>query len=168
MGSAPVHDVAIVGGGFAGLSAATALAEGGHRVIVLEARPRLGGRASSFTDPATGEHVDNGQHLLIGGYVETFRFLRRIGSADGVFLQSRLVVEFIDRDGSRSRLQSRRLPAPLHLLGGIIALSWIVFGAWRNRFSKEQTMAVDATAIYWHFMDLLWIYLFLLLFVWRN
>jgi cytochrome c oxidase subunit III len=56
----------------------------------------------------------------------------------------------------------------LHLLGGIIALSWIVFGAWRNRFSKEQTMAVDATAIYWHFMDILWIYLFLLLFVWRN
>jgi cytochrome c oxidase subunit 3 len=56
----------------------------------------------------------------------------------------------------------------VHLLGGIIALSWIVFGAWRNHFSKERTTAVDVTAIYWHFMDLLWIYLFLLLFVWRN
>src|SRR6187455_3847114 len=104
MGSAPVHDVAIVGGGFAGLSAATALAERGYRVIVVEARPRLGGRASSFTDPATGERVDNGQHLLIGGYHETFKFLRRIGASDGVALQSRLAVEFVDRAGSRSQL----------------------------------------------------------------
>ena len=61
------YDVAIIGGGFAGLSAAAALAEQRKRVIVLEARPGLGGRATSFTDPATGEGVDNGQHLLIGG-----------------------------------------------------------------------------------------------------
>jgi len=56
----------------------------------------------------------------------------------------------------------------LHLLGGIVALSWIGFGALRNRFSKERATAVDVTALYWHFMDGLWIYLFLLLFVWRN
>ena len=123
-------DVAVVGGGFAGLSAATALAERGRHVIVLEARPRLGGRAASFTDPATGERVDNGQHLVIGGYVETFRFLRRVGRADGVSLQPRLSVEFVDRTGSRSLLRSRRLPAPLHLLGGL--LSWSALG-WRDR-----------------------------------
>src|SRR6187397_496062 len=130
MTSDPNYDVAIVGGGFAGLSAATALAEQGRRVIVLEARPRLGGRATSFTDPATGERVDNGQHLLIGGYHETFKFLRRIGAGDGVALQSRLAVEFVDRDGSRSQLRSGVLPAPLHLLVGIMA--WPALG-WRDR-----------------------------------
>ena len=107
-----IHDVAVIGGGFAGLSAATALAEAGRRVIVLEARPGLGGRASSFTDPATGERVDNGQHLLIGGYHETFRFLRRVGSQDSVRLQQRLSVDFVDVDGVRSRLTSVALPAP--------------------------------------------------------
>src|SRR3954471_14885145 len=101
MTSDSTYDVAVVGGGFAGLSAATALAERGHRVVVLEARPRLGGRASTFTDPATGERVDNGQHLLIGGYAETFRFLRRIGSVDAVHLQRRLPVDL--GRGSRCR-----------------------------------------------------------------
>src|SRR3954469_756048 len=90
MTSGSTYEVAVVGGGFAGLSAATALAGRGHRVIVREARPRLGGRAATFTDPATGERVDNGQHLLIGGYVETFRFLRRIGAVHALHLQRRL------------------------------------------------------------------------------
>src|SRR3954471_2090144 len=132
MTSGSTYEVAVVGGGFAGLSAATALAERGHRVIVLEARPRLSGRAATFTDPATGERVDNGQHLLIGGDVETFRFLRRIGAADAVHLQRRLAVDIVDAAGRRSQLRSRSLPAPLHLLGGI--LSWPALG-WRDRLA---------------------------------
>jgi len=135
MTSDPNYDVAIVGGGFAGLSAATALAEQGRRVIVLEARPRLGGRASSFTDPATGERVDNGQHLLIGGYHETFRFLRRIGASDAVTLQPQLTVDFVDRNGAPSRLRSRSLPAPLHLFGGI--MTWRALD-WRDRLSAVR------------------------------
>ena len=55
---------------------------------MLEARPALGGRATAFTDPATGERVDNGQHVLIGCYRETFRFLERIGATGHV--QSRI------------------------------------------------------------------------------
>ncbi|MEW6731163.1 MAG: cytochrome c oxidase subunit 3 [Acidobacteriota bacterium] len=55
----------------------------------------------------------------------------------------------------------------LHLLGGLIAMSYVVIGAWRNRFAPGRQVAVDVTSLYWHFMDLLWIYLFLLLFVWR-
>ena len=77
----------MIGGGFAGLSAATALAERGVRVLVLEARPTLGGRANAFTDPATGERVDNGQHVLVGGYHETFAFLRRVNTAAAVYVQ---------------------------------------------------------------------------------
>src|SRR5215510_4846338 len=91
--------VIVIGGGFAGLSAATALAERGVRVLLLEARPALGGRATAFTDPATGERVDNGQHVLLGCYRETFRLLDRIGASDHVHVQDRLTVDMIDRDG---------------------------------------------------------------------
>ena len=123
-------DVVVVGGGFAGLSAATALAERGARVLLLEARPTLGGRATAFTDPATGERVDNGQHVLFGCYHETFRFLRRIGTESSVRLQPRLTVGVVDRNGHRSRLACPPLPSPLHLVAGI--MGWQALG-WRDR-----------------------------------
>lgn len=120
-------DVIVVGGGFAGLSAATLLAERGRHVLVIEARPSTGGRATAFTDPSTGERVDNGQHVLVGGYHETFRFLRRIGTASDVYLQPHLTIDFVDDGGRRSRLFCPGLPPPLHLLAGVTtwkALSW--------------------------------------------
>jgi cytochrome c oxidase subunit 3 len=55
----------------------------------------------------------------------------------------------------------------LHLLGGLLALGYIFIGAIRNRFTPERHVSVDVAAIYWHFMDGLWIYLFILLFIWR-
>lgn len=123
-------DAIVIGAGFAGLSAATALAERGRRVLVLEARRTLGGRATAFTDPGTGERVDNGQHVLFGGYHETFRFLRRIGAESHVHVQQTLTVDFIDRAGRWSRLACPRLPSPFHLLAGV--LRWNALG-WRDR-----------------------------------
>ena len=120
----------VIGAGFAGLSAAAALAERNVRVLVLEARPTLGGRATAFTDPATGERVDNGQHVMFGCYHETFQFLRRIGTDSHVLVQRQLTVDTIDRAGRRSRLKCPVLPSPLHLLAGVLA--WDALG-WRDR-----------------------------------
>jgi squalene-associated FAD-dependent desaturase len=120
-------DVAVIGGGVAGLSAASLLAEAGQRVIVLEARGQLGGRATAFIDRATGERVDNGQHVLFGCYRETFAFLRRIGASPNVRVQPSLRVPYLDATGRRTVLACPNLPSPLHLLAAVFrwdALGW--------------------------------------------
>jgi hydroxysqualene dehydroxylase len=125
-------DVAVVGGGVAGLAAATALAEAGNHVLVLEARGQLGGRATAFVDRETGELVDNGQHVLFGCYRETFRLLRRIGAEGNVRIQPSLEVPYLDASGRRSVLRCPALPSPLHLVAGIFG--WDAL-AWSDRLS---------------------------------
>ena len=125
-------DIAVIGGGVAGLAAATALAEAGQRVLVLEARGQLGGRATAFADRETGELVDNGQHVLFGCYRETFRLLRRIGAEGNVRIQPSLEVPYLDASGRRSVLRCPALPSPLHLVAGIFG--WDAL-SWRDRLS---------------------------------
>ncbi len=127
MDKAGKYDVLVIGAGFAGLSAAVRLTKRGARVLVLEARSRLGGRATAFEDRDTGELVDNGQHVLLGCYTSTLAFLSDIGASENVAIERQLRVTMIDRDGRRSRLECPMLPSPLHMLGGVFkwdALSW--------------------------------------------
>lgn len=114
-------DVVVIGAGFAGLSAAARLAESGARVLVVEARAHAGGRATAFRDRQTGELVDNGQHVLFGCYRETLQFLDQIGASHHLQQQPSLRVPCIDAAGRRSELRCPDLPAPLHLLAGVLA-----------------------------------------------
>lgn len=124
------YDAVVIGGGFAGLSAACRLVRKGARVLVLEARARLGGRATAFEDRETGDLVDNGQHVLFGCYTDTFAFLKEIDALDHVRLDPHLAVTMIDRTGRRTRLSCPNLPPPLHLLAGV--MDWEALG-WRDR-----------------------------------
>ena len=132
-------DVVVIGAGVAGLAAATTLAGRGAHVTVVEARPSLGGRAGSYTDPATGEVVDNGQHILMGCYRESFAFLRRVGASSNVKVEPSLEMPCIDSAGRPSTLACPALPSPYHLLGGII--EWDAL-AWKDRLSVLRIGAV--------------------------
>lgn len=138
-------DVIVIGAGIAGLRAAVELSARGARVRVLEAKAVLGGRASSFVDPQTGDRVDNGQHVLVGCYRETFRFLATVGTADRVRLQPNLDVEFVDRRGDRSRLRCPSLPAPINLLAGL--LDWDALG-WADRLAAMRMAKVPPASPY--------------------
>lgn len=119
-------DAVVIGAGFAGLSAAVRLAQSGRRVVVFEEAPRLGGRATAFVDRASGERVDNGQHAFFGCYRETFAFLDAIGTSALVPLAPRLSLTMAGPDGARARLRCPPLPAPWHLVAGL--LTWPAVG----------------------------------------
>jgi len=104
--------VAIVGGGLAGLAAACALADSGFRVTLFERRPYLGGRASSYEHPGTGEVVDNCQHVLFRVCTNLVEFYRRIGVEDKIRWYEDMT--FIEPGGRSSVMHASPLPAPLH------------------------------------------------------
>ena len=107
--------VAVVGGGLAGISAAVEAAARGARVTLLERRPFLGGKAFSFTDPRTGDEIDNGQHVHLGCCTAYTALLGRIGSLGLTAMQPMLRVDVRDRAGTHGVLAARRLPSPLHM-----------------------------------------------------
>lgn len=112
-------DAIVVGAGFAGVAAATALAEGGARVLVLETRQRPGGRAYSWTDPDTGEVQDNGQHVLAAFYDETASLLRRLGTESALAVDATFHLTIWERGRGTFALRCPDLPAPLHWLAAI-------------------------------------------------
>jgi squalene-associated FAD-dependent desaturase len=124
----PAPHVLIVGGGLAGLAVAASLVNRGLRLTLLESRPRLGGRASSFQDPATGELVDNCQHVSMACCTNLADFCRRVG-IDRMFRREREMV-LLDRKGRTSRIRAGRAPAPFHLAGSFLRAHFL--SAWEK------------------------------------
>jgi squalene-associated FAD-dependent desaturase len=115
--------VAIVGAGLAGLAAATALAQRGFAITLIEARRRLGGRASSFTDVVSGQLLDNCQHVSMGCCTNFTHFCRTVGIAS--LLQSQADLWFMTPDHRVSRLRANSLPSPLHLVGSFLRAHYL-------------------------------------------
>jgi hydroxysqualene dehydroxylase len=124
----PDKRVIIIGGGFSGLAAAVRLSEQGWRVLLLERRKHLGGRAYSFMDSRTGDTVDNGQHLFMGCYRHTIAFLEKIGCLDRLKFQDRPRVDFLDRDNGITSFECPALPPPMHAVAGLFKMKGITLG----------------------------------------
>jgi squalene-associated FAD-dependent desaturase len=123
-----VRDVAVIGGGLAGITTTLRCADAGHRVTLLEARPRLGGLTHSFRR-STGRGdlwVDNGQHVFLRCCTAYLGLLERLGVRDMVELQPRLDVP-VRREGraGTGRLRRSTLPAPLHLGATLLRYRWL-------------------------------------------
>ena len=130
--------IAIIGAGWAGMTAAVAATQDGHQVTVFEASRSLGGRARALeaTLP-NGTHamLDNGQHILIGAYTDTLRLMREVGvDLDIALLRLPLSLRFPDGAGLQFSLLpapwSALFPASLDALIGILrARGW----TWRDK-----------------------------------
>lgn len=115
--------VAVIGGGWAGCSAALTLAEAGVAVTLYEASRTLGGRARAVE--LEGQPLDNGQHILLGAYEQTLQLIDHLhpfAAQDGLW---RLPLTL--RQPPDFSFACPALPAPLHLLAGLLSargLSW--------------------------------------------
>ncbi|MGB9612451.1 MAG: FAD-dependent oxidoreductase, partial [Bryobacteraceae bacterium] len=118
-----MRTVAIAGGGVAGIAAAAALAGAGCRVTLLESRPYLGGRASSYPLPGGGEVIDNCQHILLKCCVNLLDLYRRLGVDDQIEFHREF--HYLEPGGRRSVFRAGLLPAPAHFTGSFAALRFL-------------------------------------------
>ncbi len=113
--------VIVIGGGLAGLSAAAALGGASYQVKVLEARPFLGGRATSYE--GAGETIDNCQHILLRCCINLLDFYKRLGVEGDIKFYKEFV--FIEPGGRRSIFKAGIFPRPAHFAETFLTLSFL-------------------------------------------
>lgn len=136
-GAAPLQmKIAVVGGGWAGLSAAVTAVKRGHHVHLYESAPVLGGRARSSRSPALDTEIDNGQHILLGAYTATLALMRELGlSPEERFL--RLPLSVRSADGALQLRAPPLLPAPLHVAVAVFAATGL---EWRDKLAALRAV----------------------------
>ena len=134
--------VAVVGAGLAGLTAALRCADAGARVVLFEARPRLGG--ATWSTRHRGLEVDNGQHVFLRCCEAYLAFLARLGVRDRIALQDRLAVPVASPGRPLAWIRRSALPAPAHLARSLLAFHHLPFAARvRAAWSARQIQALD-------------------------
>lgn len=113
--------VAIIGGGYAGMAAAVALARNDIKVTVYEAGKVLGGRARQLEHPQLDTALDNGQHLLLGAYQTTLALARLVNPGTAAWLRQPLQLH--TQNGLQ--LAAPRLPAPFNTLLALLTAKGI-------------------------------------------
>lgn len=126
-----VQHIAIIGAGWAGCTAAVELTQAGRQVTLYEASRQLGGRARRVDVNETT--LDNGQHILLGAYIQTLQMMRKVG-IDPATAMLRLPLQICyPADSGGMTFSTPRLPAPLHLLAAL----------WRARgLDREDKLAL--------------------------
>ncbi len=54
-----------------------------------------------------------------------------------------------------------------HLFGGIISLLIVIYNHFKQKYNSTQTTGIELSAMFWHFLDFLWLYLFLFLYFFK-
>jgi squalene-associated FAD-dependent desaturase len=117
------YNIAIIGGGYAGMAAAVTLAAADIPVTVFESAKQLGGRARGVQH--NDAQLDNGQHILLGCYHQTLQLIEQVGgNIEHDFLRLPLQLTL----HNRFELKALHLPAPLHLLAGLLGAKGLSFG----------------------------------------
>ncbi|HTC87041.1 MAG TPA: hydroxysqualene dehydroxylase HpnE [Bryobacteraceae bacterium] len=117
-------EIIVAGGGLAGLAATAALCSAGHSVKLFEARPFLGGRATSYE--IDSETIDNCQHILLRCCVNLMDFYRRLGVENDITFHREIF--FIEPGGRTSTLRAGILPAPNHFAESFLRMSFLSAG----------------------------------------
>lgn len=133
------HNVAIIGGGWAGMSAAVELASQGIPVTVFEAAKTLGGRARRVE--MDGVAVDNGLHILIGAYRQALRIIEKVSVRGQPSKLLRMPLQLRLEPGFRMR--AARLPAPLHIA---VALAFARGLSVTEKFAAARFMHAQKSA----------------------
>src|SRR5437763_13226928 len=106
---------------------------------------------------------ENFNRLWIGGSLLGVVFL---GGQYATWVQLRAQGIYLATNPSSSFFYVLTAAHAVHLIGGVLALLYVSVGALRLRLGPGKRTAIDVTAMYWHFLDGLWIYLLLLFLVW--
>lgn len=131
----PMPRLAVIGGGWAGLAAAVEATSLGAQVSLFEMAAQPGGRARSVQ--ADGITLDNGQHIMIGAYVQTLRIMRTVGvDLDRAFL--RMPLRLLDASGEGLALPAG--PPMLAFVRGILG---------RHGWTPRERLAVLRASTGW-------------------
>src|SRR5437763_11847554 len=154
--------VAVIGGGLAGLACAVALADKGIQATVLEASPRLGGRASSWVEPNSGDVVDIGPHIFHSEYHNMLAFLERLGTSRLICWQPGKVLTLASRPRPLA-LRHWPMPAPMSLLPSLIKAPGLHLADYLSmrrtalrgmQFGEEEVASLDTIAALDFFREL--------------
>jgi hydroxysqualene dehydroxylase len=133
------HDIAIVGAGWAGLSAAITCVSAGKKVVLFDAAPQAGGRARhqkiQFTDELQVD-LDNGQHLLIGAYTRCEALMAKVGAEP--LLRNRLSLRTETGIFLESKAPTNRLAAIVFNVLGAIGKRGLRFAMARGLSNAEK------------------------------
>jgi uncharacterized protein with NAD-binding domain and iron-sulfur cluster len=138
----------VVGGGPAGLGAAKYLADAGRSALVLEKRPILGGKLSSWRD-RDGDVLETGLHSFFGGYQTVHDLLRDVGIGHHVLWQPHTLTfamppHFSNRVGAEAVFEEFHFvdaPSPLNGIGAVLNARY-VFNAWEKVLFATGTLPI--------------------------
>ena len=120
-------NIAIVGAGLAGLTAAVDLVDEGHTVNLYESKPFLGGKVGSWED-ADGNHIEMGLHVFFFNYANLFALMRKVGAIENLLPKDHTHL-FVNKGGDIRSLDFRfALGAPFNGLKAFFTtpqLNWI-------------------------------------------